>query len=386
MRCSGPAVQYWSVDSRKTQARHSALDGLRGVAALSVLLFHLWLYARVSPGPGGAMNVADWAWSSARLGLVLFFVVSGFLLYRPWLEATLDGGPAPSLWRYLRSRAARILPAYYVALAGSMVLVLGLSSTPGVRLPSGDSLPLFLVFAQNLSPASLLTLDPPMWTLGVEVSFYLVLPLIGLAAMRFGGGRRLQAAVPLALIGAGLLWNATTAHTGPLSKVLPALLPFFAIGMLAALYRLDREIGRNEGRLLLLFAVATIAAEVATQIAIPQITGLTHGLLAACGFAALAILASSRWAPRVLSRPAVAGLGTISYGIYLWNLPLLWWLRGHDLLPLHPVLALPIVLALTLPVATASWFLIERPAIAWARRPHRAAIFSARWPRPSISS
>jgi peptidoglycan/LPS O-acetylase OafA/YrhL len=372
---------------RKTEERHSALDGLRGIAALSVLLFHLWLYARVNPpGPGGAMNAADWAWSSARLGLVLFFVVSGFLLYRPWLEATFNDGAPPGLWRYLCSRAARILPAYYVALAGSMLLVLGLSSTPGVRLPSAESLPLFFVFAQNLNPASLLTLDPPMWTLGVEVSFYLALPLIGIAAMRLGGGRRLQTAVPLALIGIGILWNATSSHTGPLSKVLPALLPFFAIGMLAALYRLDREVGRKEGRLLLLFAAAAIAAEVATEIAVPHLTSVTHGLLAACGFAALAILASSKQAPGVLSRPAVAGLGTISYGIYLWNVPLLWWLRGHALLPLHPVLALPVVLGLTVPAAAASWFLIERPAIAWARRPHRAAIFSALWPRPSISS
>jgi peptidoglycan/LPS O-acetylase OafA/YrhL len=378
------------VDSARTnEERHSALDGLRGIAALSVLLFHLWLYARVNPpGPGGALSAADWAWSSARLGLVLFFVVSGFLLYRPWLEATLNGGGPPRLWRYLRSRAARILPAYYAALAGSMLLLLGLSSTPGVRLPSAGSLPLFFVFAQNLNPASLLTLDPPMWTLGVEVSFYLALPLIGIAAIRLGGGRRMQAALPLALLGGGVLWNLTIGAQpgGPVTKVLPALLPFFAIGMLAALYRFDREIGRSEGRLLLLAGAAGIAGEVATQIALPQITSVTHGLLAACGFAALAILAGSKRAPRVLSRPAVAGLGTISYGIYLWNVPLLWWLRGHDLLPLHPVLALPVVLGLTLPMAAASWFLIERPAIAWARRPHRAAIFSAPWPRPSISS
>jgi peptidoglycan/LPS O-acetylase OafA/YrhL len=338
-----------------------------------VLLFHLWLYARLSPGPGSAMNAADWAWSSARLGLVLFFVVSGFLLYRPWLEAAVNDGEPPELWRYLRSRAARILPAYYVALAGSMLLVLGLSSTPGVRLPSPDSLPLFFVLAQNLSPGSLLTLDPPMWTLAVEVSFYLALPVIGLAALRLGRGRRPQAVMPLALLGGGILWNATiSAHTGPLTKVLPALLPFFAIGMLAALYRLDRQIGKKEGRLLLLAGAVAIAAEVATQIAVPHISSVTHGLLAACGFAALAILASSGQAPRLLSRPALAGLGTISYGIYLWNVPLLWWLRGHDLLPLHPVIALPVVLGLTLPAAAASWFLVERPAIAWARRSRRA--------------
>jgi peptidoglycan/LPS O-acetylase OafA/YrhL len=343
---------------------------LRGIAALSVVLFHLWLYARVSPGPGGPLNAADWAWSSGKLGLILFFVISGFLLYRPWLDAALNGGERPSLSRYLRSRAARILPAYYVALAGSLLLVFGLGSTPGVRLPSPESLPLFLVFGQNFSADSLLTLDPPMWTLAVEVSFYLALPLIGLAAVRLGAGRRVQAALLLGLLGGGVIWNALAGDQvgGPATKVLPAMLPFFAIGMLAALYRLDREIGPRARRLLLAAGAAGVGAEVAFEIVAPQAARIGHGLLAACGFAALAIVASSSLAPRVLQRPAFVGLGTISYGIYLWHLPLLWWLRGHGLLPLHPLLALPIVLTLTLPVAAASWFLIERPVIAWAKR------------------
>lgn len=142
-----------------------------------MLFFHLWLYARPDPPAAYPAGATDWPWYSGRLGLILFFVISGFLLYRPWLGAALGRREPPPLATYLRSRAARILPAYYLALAGAMALVWGLGSTPGVRLPDADGLPLFLIFGQNIGHATALTLDPPMWTLCVEVAFYLCLPV-----------------------------------------------------------------------------------------------------------------------------------------------------------------------------------------------------------------
>src|SRR6476620_8001817 len=100
--------------------RNAALDGLRGIAALSVFVFHAWLYTRVQVRAAGAHGVAAQAVVELRLGLVLFFVLSGFLLFRPWVAAALGDRPrAPRLATYAAHRVGRIVPAYYVAIVGS---------------------------------------------------------------------------------------------------------------------------------------------------------------------------------------------------------------------------------------------------------------------------
>jgi peptidoglycan/LPS O-acetylase OafA/YrhL len=89
-------------------------------------------------------------------------------------------------------------------------------------------------------------------------------------------------------------------------------------------------------------------------------------LPAALGFAAIVVAAASRARGVLGSRPLVA-LGSVSYGVYLWNVPLLLGLRAIGALPLDPLSALPIVVALTIAIATLSWLVVERPAIGWAR-------------------
>lgn len=360
------------------KSRLSGLDGLRGIAALSVLLFHLWLYARVDPPAGAASGLPDWAWSSMRWGLILFFVLSGFLLYRPWLASGRDG-TRPDLWRYARSRAARVLPAYYLALAGSVLLLWESGTVPGVRLPGAESLPLFVFFAQNFSSGSLLTLDPPMWTLAVEVSFYVVLPLLGIASLRIGHRRRTW--LPIGLLAAGMAWSwIVSANGGPLvlTKVLPAMLPFFAAGMLAATLLQDREPDARCRRLLGFGALAGVVVQLGVERLLPSLVSLLHDLPIALSCAALIVLASSQQAPKLLRSRALIGLGTVSYGLYLWHVPVIWWLRSRGLLPLDPVAALPVVLAPSLVLATLSWFCIERPAIVWAR--HRREVRLVRRP------
>jgi acetyltransferase len=133
-------------------ARSLPLDALRGIAALAVVLFHVWAYAR--PVPGSTLETAsDKVLNEGRLGLILFFVLSGFLLYMPWARATLDDRPGPALGPYALRRAARIVPAYYLAIAGAVVLLWGAADTPGVALPPAAGLPLFFVFGQNFSSA-----------------------------------------------------------------------------------------------------------------------------------------------------------------------------------------------------------------------------------------
>ena len=149
--------------------RLDALDGLRGLAALGIVLLHVWMFDHGDAGrpPKGP---ADLVIGELRLGVPLFFVLSGFLVFRPWAAAALDGRPAPRPGRYVLRRAARIVPAYWAALAAAFV---------GLRVVDH---PLLEATAKQ-------DLDPPMWTLGVEVSFYAILPLVGWAATRIGRRR-----------------------------------------------------------------------------------------------------------------------------------------------------------------------------------------------------
>jgi peptidoglycan/LPS O-acetylase OafA/YrhL len=91
--------------------RFPLLDGVRALAALSIVFLH------VGDGTGFARTNALGAFTSRMdAGVALFFVLSGFLLYRPFVAARLDDRPAPSAGRYLRRRLLRIVPAYWLAL------------------------------------------------------------------------------------------------------------------------------------------------------------------------------------------------------------------------------------------------------------------------------
>jgi peptidoglycan/LPS O-acetylase OafA/YrhL len=363
---------------RAPTGRTAAVDGLRAIAALSVLGYHAWLYTRERVDAGLRESPADYLAHELRLGLVLFFVLSGFLLYAPWVRAALNDGPAPRVGAYLLRRAGRIVPAYWVAVAGSVALVWGLEGTPGVRLPPAEDLWLFAVFGQNFTTPTLLRLNAPLWTLAVEASFYVVLPALGWLALRLRGtGREIQALVPTTLLLAGVAWNwAIAGQEVPLTltKVLPAMAPYFAVGMLAALLAHRRELGVRAARSLLAAGVALVlldagwAAVVAHDGSRDLTLHILRDLVAACGFGAVLVAVTCGPAARLLRARPLAIVGLWSYGVYLWHVPLLLWLRGHGLLPADAWAALAVVMPPTLLVAAASWRLLERPAQEWARR------------------
>ena len=365
----------------KTDRRLASLDGLRGLAALAIFIFHGWLYTMPVPDATDRSSVGDYAVHELRLAVVLFFVLSGFLLCRPWIAAALGERRPPAVGRYLRSRAARILPAYYVALAGAIALLWGLEGTPGLRLPPVDELPLFLVFAHNLSPASVMKLNPPLWTLAVEVAFYALLPAIGWLILRLAPRRRSLAVVPLALIALGVVYNWSIAGRGlgmTFSKTLAAMLPYFALGMLAALLAHRRTTDVRTKRMLIGAGVALVAADALVKAAAPAMAidltvplSIVRDLPAAAGFALIVAAHAVGPRGRVVGGAALAAMGTISYGFYLWHVPVLIVLRGHGLLPLDPVLGPLVALAPALALATLSWHLVERPILRRARRGER---------------
>ena len=379
-----PADVTVTPDGSQTKDRRSAsLDGLRGIAALCIFVFHGWLYTMPAPDATDRSSLGDYAVHELRLGLVAFFVLSGFLLSRPWFAAALEERRPPSLRRYFRARAARILPAYYVALAGSVVLLWGLRGTPGLRLPPSDELPLFLVFSQNFSPATVMKLNPPMWSLAVEVMFYAMLPLIGWLALRLPARRRMQALAPLALLALGLVYNWAIAGHGlglTFSKTLAAMLPYFAVGMLTALALQGRTIDMRAKRGLIAAGVVLVLADAVLKAAAPargfdtgELFAVIRDLPSAVGFGLMVAALAAAPRSRVLGGSVLAAMGTISYGFYLWHVPVLMVLRGYELLPLDPVLGTLVAFMPSLALAALSWVALERPILRWnARRDRRA--------------
>jgi peptidoglycan/LPS O-acetylase OafA/YrhL len=378
----------------KNDRRSASLDGLRGLAALSIFVFHGWLYTMPAPDATDRSSVGDYVAHELRLGLVAFFVLSGFLLSRPWFAAALGERRPPNLRRYLRARAARILPAYYVALIGSIVLLWGLKGTPGLRLPPAGELPLFAVFGQNFSPASVMKLNPPMWSLAVEIMFYALLPVIGWLALRLAPRRSTQALVPLALLALGLLYNWAISGHGlgmTFSKTLAAMLPYFALGMLAALVLHGRRVGIGLKRTLVAAGVALIAADAVTK-AVDAANGIDADALflvirdvpSAIGFALIVGALAGAPRGRIVGGKLLAGMGTISYGFYLWHVPVLMVLRGHGLLPLSPVLGTAVALVPALAISTLSWFVLERPILSWTARRDRRAVRAAQLRRRGV--
>jgi peptidoglycan/LPS O-acetylase OafA/YrhL len=149
---------------------------------------------------------------------------------------------------------------------------------------------------------------------------------------------------------------------------LPAYLPVFACGIGAAVLAHGRRPGRAGAAALLAAGAALVVADSRWHVDGTGFAGhVVRDLPAAAGLAAIAVAVSLRPA-RLLSLPPLRFLGTISYGVYLWHLPVLLWLRTRGQLSDRPLDALVAVLLPTLAIATASWYLVERPCLRLHRR------------------
>lgn len=167
-----------------TTGRLGGIEGLRAVAAGSILVYHVWIYG----SPAGAEELgylSRFVLPHLPVGVTLFFTLSGYLLYRPIATALLQDRPLPNVRRYLRHRALRIFPAYWVILMTvAVVLPAAINSTKGLGRLVDDPATLLANAAllQNHFPRSLDTGILPAWSLAVELGFYLLLPLLALLA------------------------------------------------------------------------------------------------------------------------------------------------------------------------------------------------------------
>ena len=362
--------------------RAAGLDGLRGIAALCVFLVHIWIYTNPSRPPRD--DFADFLVWELRLSVVFFFVLSGFLLFRDFARAVVrDEGPA-DVSGYALRRVARIVPAYYVGLVGAVALLWG-ATVEGFRPISTGDLGLFAVFSQNYSADTLLRFNPVLWTLGLEIAFYLSLPLLGALAYRLGGVRRTAAMLALLVVG-GVAWNALVYYGGlgfVAAYALPGYLPYFALGMMLSL-GLESELVRRRRRpeasarltaALLLGGLALVALDgywhaSTLEPSADDAIGIFQDLPAGFGFTAvIGALAFGRGAATAPARfrPFVY-VGIVSYGFYLWHVPLILFVKRLGLLPDGFVAAVLLTLPIALAVAAASWHLLEKPVLDRATR------------------
>jgi peptidoglycan/LPS O-acetylase OafA/YrhL len=336
-------------------SRRPALDGLRALAALGVVVHHCWQNAGHPWAPLGI-----W-WIELALGVALFFCLSGFLVYGPWARAAVDPeARPPRLARFYALRAARILPLYYLTLAAAVALLYG---TGHSRLVDDWRLLGFVVLAQNYVPSLAGKLNPPTWTLTIEVTFYVLVPFIGMVALRIARGRAGQLAVLAALTAACVTWVALTTEPPVVRTTLPDVLGLFCVGMAARVIVEGRRIPRALGRVLLVAGAALVWAHASGQLGAP-LHGALRDLPAGVGFAAICVACSAPDAPRVLSCRPLAYLGTLSYGIYLWHYPILLGLQARGLLPTDDVVAaIALVGGLAIIAAAATWHFVEQPLL-----------------------
>lgn len=162
------------------------LDGIRGVAVLLVIMFHCWILGGAPqvtvtiPLTNRAVNLVPYL-SRGFVGVDLFFVLSGFLLSQAWLRADFQGKPRPSARRYFRHRMFRIVPGYYACLF-IMLVFLTPALIPTVLVYSRlgfYTLAAHLLFLQYLFPITSAdySINGALWTLTMEATFYVVLPI-----------------------------------------------------------------------------------------------------------------------------------------------------------------------------------------------------------------
>jgi peptidoglycan/LPS O-acetylase OafA/YrhL len=370
--------------------RFELIEGLRGVAALSVLAYH-GVYKAYLQG-SGSPTLQAWA-SHLDAGVPLFFVISGFLLYRPFVAARMAGRPAPTTEEYGRRRILRIVPAYWVVLLVVGIAGLSYPGSPGILSPEG--LPYYFGFLQIYDPQVASGGINVAWSLCVEITFYLMLPFWAALIRRRVAGRGAGGEyVALGLLFAGsVAWQVFALnHAGPEGfggsaapwiEPLPNYCDQFAVGMALAVFSVSRE-----GRPVRCPAWLCLAASAVAFWAISTRLGLTgrtdevqtvgralaeHQLatLCAAGLLVPAVLGGGGSARRLLGARPLMAAGRWSYGIYLVHVPVLIALLKLGLRPTSNaglLLFAAVALLITLVAAAALSRFIERPAMRLRRR------------------
>lgn len=374
-------------------------DGVRGVGMLLVFFTHLFLLADPAQ-----TNMLVYGWAAPvlghiDLGLAAFFVLSGYLIARPFARAYVVGTPSPPLRDYVRNRVLRVVPAFYLF----TVLVLArfgldgsLANVPGADTSSPAQVLGQFLFVQGQVAGPAAVPIGPAWSIGAEVGFYVLIPLSAFVALRAGArldgpGRRAALAIAaiavVTFVSIALRAHDKFAFTWLTSP--PAIMYVFMPGVAVAIVE-PLLVGRLRGDARLAtalawsaFAAAALAAVVyaatdydARQTPIHHALG-QRALLAALCTGALILglvvlqLGGDR-APRLFANRLVLWMGARSYSFYLAHFWVLLEIdhalaRGEGIAARAAIMT-AVGLPLTTAIAALSYRWVERPFLRRKRR------------------
>jgi peptidoglycan/LPS O-acetylase OafA/YrhL len=332
-------------------SRRNNIGTLRMLGALAVLLGHSWVLTSedgrtLGPVSQALADVTGFRLGLAGLGLAMFFVISGYLVSASYERRQ-------SLVAYVEARVLRIYPALWAAIAFMVVVGLFLSPYGPLEYLKSHKTLVFIaggaslvdmnyllpgVFTDNPSDA----VNGSLWTLPVEIRMYLFVAVVGLLGLL--GRRALFNVVVAAAVAAGVIWPGSVPLLSDPNHA--EISTFFVAG--AALYvNRDAVPLRGAG----LIALVALAAALSWTDA--------YGLAFALAFSYAVLLLGFTKRVRL---PDLAARGDFSYGTYLYAffVTQLW---VSALGPGEPALIAGLTLVCTLPLAVASWFLVESPAL-----------------------
>jgi peptidoglycan/LPS O-acetylase OafA/YrhL len=358
------------------------IDGLRFIAISSVLLLHIF-FQMVSHAPDrwtlmNAHRELYMRMGYLSRGVQLFFVISGFILARPFVAEYVDGGRPVSLRAYYKRRLTRLEPPYILAL---LIYVAFLILIPHVRLGIiGPALLASVFYMHNVYGYLLHTyvnIIPPAWTLEIEVQFYLIAPLLGLLYLMRPS--LLRRALFVVLIGVAAM--CPHVRTDRFGFYLPAHICFFLIGYLLA----DLRVGENKAWKHWGWDIVGLVSWPALFLAPDRGDSLVLCLLLFVCFCSALLGSVSR---QGVSMRWIALIGGMCYSIYLTHMIVLWgafkvthYASHSSYVSVNYAIQLALLLPLILGFAFVYYILIERPcmdpawpsklwvAVAWKRRP-----------------
>ncbi len=386
---SGAAQAMTPISTRVLSARIPNLDSLRAIAATGIVLSHVSFAT-------GLIGLPFWgAWLSRLEAFVtFFFMLSGFVLFRPYAAAHAAGGARPSMQVHFIRRILRIVPAYWALVIVSFLFVVD-------EIPDVITWVRHLTFTQFYPSGRLLPGVGPAWTLTVEVVFYLVLPFAAPAVL----GRRwrpVRTATILAVVGFAMsIGWLSQIRPGRLSVYIhpiwfPAFAMSFAAGMAIAAISVALRSGTAPRRwalldhlgsapwacwgigLGLLGISTTPAAGPLGGIGLPTSGELIVRQLLFVAFAVCLLLpvvfGPTTSLDRMLSHPILLWIGSVSLGLFLWHLVVIETIAAIQARPLwggETLFIFAATMAVGLVLAALSYYLIERPGQRLGQRARR---------------